>query len=376
MTSVATDAPRSRAFADDVRPPVLGHVGPNWFATVMGTGIVANAAATLPVDSPALTGFARGVWVLDAALLVVVVGATALHWHHHPVAARRHLDDPVMARSYGAVAMALMTVGAGALLVGRPVVGDTVAVLLGAVLWTTGTLFGLWTAWAVPRRAAARGTALRGQADGSWLLPVVPPMVSAATGPLLVPHVPAGPARVALQLVCTALFGLALVASAAVIALVCRRLVRHGAGPAAGVPAVWIVLGPLGQSVTAAHTITATAPGLAPVGLGYGLPVWALALGWAVLAATLTLRAAREGLPFSLGWWSFTFPVGTVVTGTSALAAATGSPLLATTAVALYAVLLAAWALVASRTAHGVWRGHLLHPPVPPRGTAAAAILG
>ena len=34
----------------------------------------------------------------------------------------------------------------------------------------------------------------------------------------------------------------------------------------------------------------------------------------------MTVKTARAGLPFSLTWWSFTFPVGTVVTGTSQLA--------------------------------------------------------
>jgi hypothetical protein len=34
------------------------------------------------------------------------------------------------------------------------------------------------------------------------------------------------------------------------------------------------------------------------------------------LAFAITIRAAREKLPFSLTWWSFTFPVGTRVTRT------------------------------------------------------------
>ena len=37
-------------------------LGPNWFAAVMGTGIVANAAATLPLRVPGLRGFATAVW--------------------------------------------------------------------------------------------------------------------------------------------------------------------------------------------------------------------------------------------------------------------------------------------------------------------------
>lgn len=39
-----------------------GQFGPNWFASVMGTGIVANAAALLPLHSPVLLTAATVVW--------------------------------------------------------------------------------------------------------------------------------------------------------------------------------------------------------------------------------------------------------------------------------------------------------------------------
>ena len=44
-------------------------LGPNWFASVMGTGIVATAAATLRVQWPGLREFATVVWVLAAGWL-------------------------------------------------------------------------------------------------------------------------------------------------------------------------------------------------------------------------------------------------------------------------------------------------------------------
>ena len=59
--------------------------------------------------------------------------------------------------------------------------------------------------------------------------------------------------------------------------------------------------------------------------LVYGIPVSGFTLLWTALAAAVTIHTARDQLPFALTWWSFTFPIGTVVTGTSALAAHTGS---------------------------------------------------
>jgi tellurite resistance protein TehA-like permease len=127
-------------------------------------------------------------------------------------------------------------------------------------------------------------------AFGGWLMPVVPPMVSAATGALLVPHLPAGQFRLTMLLACYAMFGLSSIASLMVITQLWRRLIRYSVGPAAMMPTLW---------------------GFAAL--------------WAGLATALTLRAGRHQLPFGLTWWSFTFPVGTCVTGTSGLALHTGA---------------------------------------------------
>ncbi|MFW6775972.1 TDT family transporter [Nocardioides sp. CPCC 205120] len=363
---------RSRLLSELHGQPVFGYVGPNWFASVMGTGIVANAAATLPVEVAGLEVFARIVWALAVLLLVAVGTATAIHWARHPRTAREHLDDPVMAHFYGAPAMALMTVGAGALLVGQPLVGRAAAIGVDAVLWSAGTLLGLLTAVVVPYRAFTRHAVTPDAAFGGWLMPVVPPMVSAATGPLLLPHLPVGQWQLSLQLACSMMFGLTLIASLVVITTIWSRLVHHKVGAAAAVPTLWIVLGPLGQSITAAHTLGATALQVYPapygeafeaVGLVYGAPVWGFALLWVALATAVTLRAARSGLPFTMTWWSFTFPVGTVVTGTSALAVTTGAHFLAVAAVAFYLALLGAWATVAARTVRGATTGRLLRAP-------------
>jgi tellurite resistance protein TehA-like permease len=93
-----------------------------------------------------------------------------------------------------------------------------------------------------------------------------------------------------------------------------------------------------------------SAAALRDFGVIYGLPVIGFALLWAVFAATVTVRTARKGLPFSLTWWSFTFPVGTCVTGLTALSVRTGSTPLRDTADAAYVVLLGAWLVVAART--------------------------
>jgi C4-dicarboxylate transporter/malic acid transport protein len=352
--------------------PALGFIGPNWFASVMGTGIVAVAAASLPFTVPGLIAVATAFWVLAAALLVVVLLATAGHWTLHGDVARGHLDDPVMSHFYGAPAMGLMTVGAGAVLVGHHLIGMTAALALDWVLWSAGTLLGLATAVLVPIKAFTTHEVREDSAFGGWLMPVVPPMVSAATGAALIPHVPAGQAQQTMLLACYMFFGLTLMCSIVMIAFIWNRLLRHGIGAAGAVPTLWIVLGPLGQSITADHHLGNVTPDVLdrPYGtafhafaLVYGIPMWGFAMLWLAMAVTLTARTAKDELPFSLTWWSFTFPVGTVVTGTSGLAQLTGNHVLQVAAGALFVLLLGAWATVATRTVHGVHTGRLLKKP-------------
>ena len=372
---LAGSGPRWRPLRDLDRPGQLfTSIGPNWFASVMGTGIVATAAATLPVKPPGLHVFATVFWLLAAAWLAVLTAAWAVHWIAHRANARGHADNPVMAQYFGAPPMALLTVGAGTLLFGPPLIGLRAALLADAGLWAVGTITGLASSLAIPYLMFTRHRIGDGDAFGGWLMPVVPPMVSAATGALLIPHLPSGQPRLTMLLGCYAMFGLSLIASVIVITTIWQQLVRYKPGPALMIPTLWIVLGPLGQSITAVNGLGAVAHLALPygyaapfavLGLVYGIPVWGFAALWAALAAALTVRAARNRLPFGLTWWSFTFPVGTCVTGTSALAAYTGATAFRWTAIAGYAALVTAWAVVGASTARGAWRGRLFLPPSP-----------
>jgi tellurite resistance protein TehA-like permease len=242
MATANPDDARSR----QTRVEVLGNIGPNWFASVMGTGIVATAGAGLPFHVLGLRGFAEVVWVIAAALLVVLIVVVGGHWLRNPTVARTHARNPQMAHFYGAAPMALMTVGAGAVLVGRDLIGERIAVDLDWVLWTAGTLGGLFTAVSIPFLMFTQYDVEPDAAFGGWLMPVVPPMVTAATGALLIPHIAAGTGRQTMLYGCYALFGLSLIASLNIIAMIWSRLTHYGTSGTARVPTLWIVLGPLG----------------------------------------------------------------------------------------------------------------------------------
>ncbi|MGV9394444.1 TDT family transporter [Streptomyces olivaceus] len=379
---VTAARPRSPVAAPARRVPAVRHLGPNWYACVMGTAIVGTAGAGLPWRVPGLRTACTAVWALSLLLLAALLAARTLHWRHHRDQARVHLLDPAAAPFYGCLAMALLAVGGGAPAVGRDWIGTSAAVALDAVLFTAGTAVGLAAAVAVPYLMAVRHRVTAEEASPVWLLPLVAPMVSAAVGPPLVGYLPPGQMRGTLLLACVALFGVSLLATLVTLPVIFGRLLTGGPLPLALTPSLFLVLGPLGQSTTAAGNFAAAAPDAVPgpyaggfpvFAVLYGVPVMGFALMWLCLALAHVVRARRAGMGFSMTWWSFTFPVGTCVTGAEALARETGLVVYGWLAAALYAVLVAAWGVAATRTARGLVSGALLAGPRPAPGAPRPA---
>ncbi|WP_327377311.1 TDT family transporter [Streptomyces sp. NBC_01216] len=372
MATLAPSPPVPRATTPGVRAAPVRHLGPQWYAPVMGTAIVASAGAGLPIAVPGLRTACTAVWSLSLVMLLALLAARAAHWAYHRDQARTHLLDPSVAPFYGCLSMALLAVGGATLLVGRDWIGLPAAVAVDTILFTAGTATGLAAAVAVPYLMVVRHR-IEG-ASPVWLLPVVAPMVSAALGPLLLPHLPAGQARQSLLIACHALFGLSLLATLLMLPLVFGRLVTGGPLPLALTPTLFLVLGPLGQSTTAAAHFADAAPGVLPApyadGLSafavlYGVPVTGFALLWLVLAGAMVLRARRRGMRFAMTWWAFTFPVGTCVTGAGGLARHTDLAAARWLTVGLYLLLVVAWLVAARHTVRGLVSGALLAAPAP-----------
>lgn len=377
MVTVAhPQAPTSSAAPNAATTGITGatrHLGPNWYSAVMGTAIIAGAGATLPVHVPGLRTACTAVWALSLLMLAALLAARTLHWIHHRDQARAHLLDPAVAPFYGCLSMALLAVGGGALLVGEDWIGTSSAVALDAVLFAAGTAIGLAAAVAIPYLMVVKHRIEPGQASPVWLLPLVAPMVSAALGPLLIPHLPAGQAQQTLFYACFAMFGLSLLATLVMLPMIFARLLTGGPFPLALTPTLFLVLGPLGQSTTAVNKFADTAAtGVvpAPYDLGfavfavlYGVPVMGFALLWLALAGAMVVRARRKGMGFAMTWWAFTFPVGTCVTGAEGLGKHTGLAFYDWLALALYAVLLTAWAVALTQTLRGLINGKLLAAP-------------
>lgn len=352
---------RQQTVSTSIVQQVLQAVSPGWFTSVMGTGILAIGLQLAPIHVGLYIPLSQLLWLIDVVLFTVLLLLWIAQAMVYPKAIIASLHDPVHAQLWGAPPMASFTVATGFLVIGAHLTPIALSTQIAQVLWIFGVILSIIGVYAVPFLMFTRHELALDTMTGSWLLPIVPPIVASVPGALLASTWPVAWRGNMLGLA-YALWGIGILLSFIVIAQFYTRLAYHKIPAGALVTTLWLVVGPLGQSVAGINALGNAALAIWPTwghalqagGLLYGLPVWGLGIYWLGLAIGATLRTAFKHLPFTMGWWAFTFPVGVLTSGTYALYARTGASLFAWSGVVLLALLALMWSLVAWRTIHQV----------------------
>ncbi|ALZ86331.1 C4-dicarboxylate ABC transporter [Pseudomonas oryzihabitans] len=364
-----------RPFSQLDRPlEVIRQFTPNWFAVTMGTGILALALAAFPLPLPGLHAIAEGLWLLDVLLFSLFTGLYAARWLLFYQEAREIFAHATVSMFLGTIPMGLATLINGLLLFGLPRWGEAVLPLaLG--LWWLDAAMALACGVLIPYLMFTRQAHRIDQMTAVWLLPVVAAEVAAASGGLLVPHL-AVSEQFSVLVASYVLWAYSVPVALSLLVILLLRLALHKLPPASMAASSWLALGPIATGALGLLVLGADAPtvfaahGLAGIGeiaQGLGLLgavlLWGLGLWWLALAVLVTQRHAREGMPFNLSWWSFTFPLGVYALTTLRLGEALAAPFFTGLSAVLVVLLALLWALVASRTLAGAYRGSLFVSP-------------
>lgn len=345
---------------------------PNWFAATMGTGILALMLPHLPLPGTALLG--EGLWVLNMVLLVLFTALSVARIALFPKDSLATLHHPVQSMFLGAVPMGLATVINGLIAFGVPRWGEGAAVLA-RDLWAFDALLSVGVGLLVPYLMFTRQDHALERMTGVWLLPIVASEVAAASAGLIAPHLDTSSATT-LVYAGYVLFALSVPLALMVITVLILRLAQHKLptpdlavsmflplGPLATGALALLQLGEAAPRVLAAQGLGELAPVLTGLGLAGGLVLWGFGAWWLALATLTTLRFVRLGLPFNLGWWGLTFPLGVYTAATFGLGALTHLDVFTHLGHVFVVVLTALWGLVTAHTLRGVWRGELFGVP-------------
>ncbi|WP_334175256.1 TDT family transporter [Pseudoxanthobacter sp.] len=359
---------------------------PNWFTVTMGTGVVALALAQFPFGFPAQHEIGRALWLLDIGLFVLFSLAYTARWIFFFDGARRIFSHSVVSMFFGAIPMGLATILNGGLAFGIPLWGEGAVVPVVHALWYVDVAMSVAAGLLIPFFMFTRQEHAIERMTAVWLLPVVACEVAAVTGAQLVPHLAAEAAFPTL-IFSYVLWALSVPVAMSILVILILRLALHKLPARDMAASGWLALGPIGTGAlglllmgTDARPVFAAAglggAGDVAFGLGLigGLMLWGYGLWWLGLAMLKTVRYLRDGMPFNIGWWGFTFPLGVYSLATLALARTTHLEAFALAGAALIAMLVGFWSVVAVRTAHGAWKGYLFVSPCLAGSPAASRI--
>lgn len=354
---------------------VIRQFTPNWFTMTMGTGVVVLILPEFPFAQEILWQGATALWQFNTLLFIVFSLVYALRWLIYPQEAKQIFSHPSIALFLGAIPMGLATVLNGFLKYGVALYGD-IAIQIAQVLWFVDAILAVGIGVLVPFCMFYKQEHQLHSMTAMWLLPIVACEVTATSGGLLLAHLAAGQQAVGILFASYILWGMSVLPAFGILTILMLRLALHKLPGKELAISGWLALGPIGTGALALLVLGAQAPqvlayiqleqlgvffknaGIVASFILLGFGVW-----WFAIAVLTTLKHAATDLPFNLGWWGLTFPLGVFTLAVLNLGHQLHVSFIVNTGLAFAAILMMLWVMVMAKTLKGMYQGHLFFSP-------------
>ncbi|KAI0198242.1 voltage-dependent anion channel-domain-containing protein, partial [Astrocystis sublimbata] len=321
-----------------------------WYGSTMGTGIVSILLFTFSnIYTPAssiLFKLSVVFYGFNVLLFSAIFTMTVLRYYHYPRLFIMLVSDPGQAMYLGTFPMGFATIISMTVNVMVSRFGDSWA-QAAWVFWWFDVAVSMATALGVPWLLQVRHHEVTdlGNMTAGWLLPIVAPIVAAATGAVVASVLEPDRALVTI-LTSYTILGTGLPAALSIIAIYFMRVATKKLPPTEHMVSTFLPLGPLGQGGFAAQKLGEQALRVFPLtntlpvvseqsrllagevlytmGFLTAVTLWGFGLMWLFFAV---LSVTRQRVPFSQGWWAFTFPLGVFAMSTLTMGLNLPSPM-------------------------------------------------
>ncbi|RZI75051.1 MULTISPECIES: TDT family transporter [unclassified Pseudomonas] len=354
---------------------VIRQFTPNWFAVTMGTGILSAVLVQLPVTIPGLFQLAEALWMLNIVLFLTFSALYIARWVMFFDEARRVFGHSTVSMFFGTIPMGLATLINGLLTFGLPHWGDAV-LPFAELLWWLDVAMSLACGVLIPFLMFTRQEHRIDQMTAVWLLPLVACEVAAVSGGLLAPHLADSHSQFSVLITSYVLWAMSVPVAFSILTILLLRMALHKLPHESMAASSWLALGPISTGAFGLIVLGADSPlifeanglpGVGEIASGLGLIggviLWGVGVWWCLMALLITARYLRNGIPFNLGWWGFTFPLGVFALTTLKLGAVLHLGFFSALGSLLVAALAALWLMIMKRTLSGAYNGKLFVSP-------------
>lgn len=352
---------------------VIRHFTPSWFSVTMGTGIISILLQGFPFQFKGLQTISLVIYLINVVVYCVLTIITILRYIMFPGIFMLMIKHPAQSMFVGTIPMGLTTI-----------TNYTTIVLIDKFSWAADLAFILWciefaltvfSCFLVPYYFIVHHAHALETMNGTWLLPIVPAVVTAASGGLLCHYLDQTKALVIL-IISYITMGVGLLLALSIIVIYFYRLAIHKLPPKEVIISAFLPLGPLGQGAYGMIQLGSGAQlilgdryisGLGNTAYGTGfiiaLLLWGYGLWYLVIAICSVGITLKQKIPFNMGWWGLTFPLGVYTAATLAIAKILDSMFFYVLTSIFTCSLVILWIIVAIKTIIGAATGKLFLAP-------------
>ena len=355
---------------------VVRNFSPSWFSVTMGTGVVSLILNTIPWQAQWLYYLSIIFFVLNVGLFSLAAIISLLRYTIWPEIWVVMIKDPNNSLFLGTAPMGFATI-----------INMFVAVCVPA--WGTWAAYFAWAIWILDAMAAVAVTVSLGivlmsahnqrsldTITAAQLLPIATTIVLAASGSEVAGILPNPQHALGTIIASYVLWGMSVPMAFGVLVIYFQRLALHKMPPREVIVSAFLPLGPLGLGGFTILNLGRQARHIFPItntidpaaglfayhaGIFVSLIMWSWGLVW--FAFALAAIAQAHPLPFNMGWWGFTFPLGVYSLSTIWLGKELPSLFFRVLGTIFGTAVILLWIAIAAKTAQGAWKGHLFNAP-------------
>lgn len=358
---------------------VVRNFSPAWFVTTMGTGIVAVILRSVPWQGSWLHWLSIIVFAFNTVLFFLAVAISVLRYSIWPEIWKVMIEDPNNSLFLGTVPMGFATL-----------INMWVQVCVSAWgVWAAYFAFAIWVLDCIVAVVVtvSLGVLLMSSSyqrsldsiTAAQLLPIAATIVAAGVGSEIASVMPEPQLALGVILTSYALWGMATPMAFVVLTIYFHRLALYKMPSREVIVSVFLPLGPLGfggfgilnlgKQAAKIFPLTETLDPMAGqiayvLGFFVAFIMWGWGLLWLSFAVAALWKTAKEqGVPFNMGWWGFTFPLGVYACSTILIGQELPSLFFRVLGTIFGVAVILLWAVIAVGTARGAYSGEMFKAP-------------
>jgi C4-dicarboxylate transporter/malic acid transport protein len=347
---------------------LIKYFAPSWFAVIMGTGGLANILFLWQDSFPLGEFLGLALAALAAVLYLLVLIPWIIRWLGYYEYVRRDLHHPVAVNFFVTMPVATTILGTNIYLIWSQYLSLQTTYFLSLLTYLIAiicvTYFTFYTTFGIMRVETPPQPETM---NFSWIMAPIANMAVLLIGnPVLALTIELRPKWAMTVLITNiSLLGIGFFLFIFISAIIFVRLAQFPLPPAELTPSFGIFLSAIGLAVSAVIDTSKNAQNMGLLGstdLSYlmaaciwGFGIWVV--GIIIIICLHQLR--RSGIPFSLGWWAFIFPLAAYTIASQKAAAYFTSSLVTGYTLFLTILLAALWLYTFTNTVIGVYQGTL-----------------